>query len=189
MLLEDVSCPLLVNESDSVLVDFASAGNRAAFDVLILRYRNLMRAFAVKTMRSTVDADDVVQEACITAWEKLSTISDGAHVKGWLMRVVYNKSIDRIRKNRPLPMEFADDLPAALSTSPFNLVEALLQNEALTLATEALPARQRRAWVMREFSGCSYAAIAQELDVPISTVRGLLARARRTLASELEAWR
>lgn len=189
MLLEDVGCPLLQNESDSVLVDFAAAGNRAAFDVLVLRYRDLMRAFAVKTMQSSTDADDVVQDTFITAWEKLSTIKDGAHVKAWLMRVVYNKSVDRLRRSGPLPMEFADDLPAAIDTSPFAVVEVLLQNEALSSAAAALPTLQRRAWLMREFSSCSYTDIAQELDVPVSTVRGLLARSRRTLADELAEWR
>jgi RNA polymerase sigma-70 factor (ECF subfamily) len=188
MLLENINSSLLENERDSVLVDFATAGNRAAFDVLVLRYRDLMHAFAAKTMRSSTDADDVVQDTLITAWEKLSTINDGDHVKGWLMRVVYNKCMDRLRRTGPLPLEFADEIPASSSTSPFKVVEALLQNEALTLAAAALPEHQRRAWLMREFSGCSYAVIGQELGVPVSTVRGLLARSRRTLASELKAW-
>ena len=56
-------------------------------------------------------------------------------------------------------------------------------------ALAALPADQRRTWVLKEFGDYGYAEIARDLDLPISTVRGLLARARRTLMRELEEWR
>ncbi|WP_240632206.1 MULTISPECIES: sigma factor-like helix-turn-helix DNA-binding protein [unclassified Cryobacterium] len=52
----------------------------------------------------------------------------------------------------------------------------------------SFPLDQERAWLMREFAGCSYADIAIELVVPESTMRGLLARSRPTLADELAAW-
>ncbi|WP_369826177.1 sigma factor-like helix-turn-helix DNA-binding protein [Cryobacterium sp. N22] len=67
-------------------------------------------------------------------------------------------------------------------------MQLLLQNDALSLALANLPLDQKRAWLMREFSGCSYAVIATQLVVPESTVRGLLARSRHTLAHDLAAW-
>ncbi|WP_167726581.1 sigma factor-like helix-turn-helix DNA-binding protein [Cryobacterium sp. TMT3-29-2] len=68
-------------------------------------------------------------------------------------------------------------------------METLLKSEALSLAIAALPANQRRAWLMREFSASSYVVIAAKLAVPVSTVRGQLARARHNVAKEMNAWR
>lgn len=185
----DIGKLQLDGESDGALVEFALAGNRAAFDILMRRHRSAMLAHAVRTLGSHADSDDVVQESLIVAWEKLPTISDVAHVKAWLMRVVHNKSVDRLRRRGSLPAPLDDNTVASDASSPFAVVETLLQNDALAQALADLPHDQRRAWLMREFSESSYALIASELGVPVSTVRGLLARSRRTLAQELRAWR
>lgn len=189
MMPSEVGQRQLEDESDGALVDFAVAGNRAAFDVLVRRYRSAMLAHAARTLGSSADSDDVVQESLIVAWEKLPTITDPAHVKAWLMRVVHNKSVDRLRRRGPRPAALDEDTLASDASSPFAVVETLLQNDALARALAELPHDQRRAWLMREFSGSSYALIASELGVPVSTVRGLLARSRRTLAQELVDWR
>jgi len=178
---------LLMDEADSVLVDFAIAGNQTAFAILVRRYRPMMHGYAMRTLGSNAESDDVVQETFITAWEKLPTLKDGDHLKAWLMRVVRNKSIDRLRKRHPFTVEIDENTPAILD-SPFAVVETLLQYDALSLALSGLPTNQRRAWLMREFSGGTYSVIAGELNVSVSTVRGLLARSRHTLARELAAW-
>ena len=61
--------------------------------------------------------------------------------------------------------------------------------EAVDVALTLLPERQRSAWLLKEVEGLSYAEIAIVLDVSPTVVRGLLARARTTLASTLEDWR
>lgn len=60
---------------------------------------------------------------------------------------------------------------------------------ALGAALRELPEAQRECWVLREMGGYSYDEIAAELGVPVSTVRGLLARARGFLITRMEAWR
>ncbi|POH65884.1 hypothetical protein C3B61_10040 [Cryobacterium zongtaii] len=110
-------------------------------------------------------------------------------MKAWLMRVVRNKCLDRMRRNVPETAEDDDGTTEILDTEPFKVVETLLQNEALALALANLPTNQRGAWLMREFSDSSHALIADELDIPVSTVRGLLARSRRSLAGALADWR
>jgi RNA polymerase sigma-70 factor (ECF subfamily) len=129
-----------------------------------------------------------VQEVLIIAWDKMSTVRDGEHVKAWLMRAVRNRSIDRLRSARRDPGTLLVEPPARSEEGPLEVVKMLLQNDALALALSNLPVKQRRAWLLREFSGCSYAVISMELDVPESTVRGLLARSRHTLARELAEW-
>jgi len=69
------------------------------------------------------------------------------------------------------------------------LAEASSQRERLTRALGTLSESQRQCWTLREIGGHSYAEIADELDLPASTVRGLLARARQKLMQEMEEWR
>jgi RNA polymerase sigma-70 factor (ECF subfamily) len=64
-----------------------------------------------------------------------------------------------------------------------------LQMDALSSALQRLPELQRRCWIMKEVGGSSYAEIAADLELPVSTVRGQLARARQTLVTEMEGWR
>jgi len=189
MVQREVGHLVLERETDSVLVGLAAAGDRAAFAVLVNRYRAVMGAYAQSTLGSYADADDVVQDVLINAWEKLSTVYDGEHVKAWLMRAVRNRSIDRLRATLRDPGKLPFDTPATVESSPLDAVQLLLQNDALSLALANLPVNQKRAWLMREFSDCSYSIIAIELVVPESTVRGLLARSRHTLAHDLAAWR
>ena len=179
----------LEHETDAALVNLAVAGDSAAFDVLLQRYRANLLGFAVSTLGSPAEADDVVQEAFIAAWNKLSTLNDPSMVKPWLMRVVRNKCMDRLRAASTRLTELDDSVPAPARFSPFEVVSTDLQNDALDVALSALPTNQRRVWEMRELSGLSYAAMAEELDMTLPRVRGLLARARQNLANQMESWR
>jgi RNA polymerase sigma-70 factor (ECF subfamily) len=148
-----------------------------------------MRAYAARLLGSTVESDDVVQEAVVLAWQKMGDVSDGASVKSWLMRIVTNKAIDRIRV-RKQHVDIDDwDAPTPADRSPDHVVEVGLQLDALSSALKRLPELQRQCWIMKEVGGSSYQDMADALDLPVSTVRGQLARARQTLMTEMEAWR
>lgn len=174
---------------DRTIAGRAADGDLRAFEVLVRRHGALMRGFATRILGSTDETDDVVQEAFIVAWQQLPTLEDPAVVKSWLMRIVSRKSIDRVRARRQ-HIDIADhDLPAPDSASPARQAEARSREEALSRALSALPEQQRQCWVLRELAEYSYDDIARELRLPASTVRGLLARARKTLMHDLEAWR
>lgn len=177
------------DEADGFLVELAATGNHAAFEVLVQRYQPRMRGYAVRILRSDADADDVVQETFIAAWDKLASLQNPDAVKSWLMRIVYNKCVDRLRVRQNYPAVIGVDVPAPASNGPNAVVEILLQNEELARVVAGLPTNQRRAWLMHEFSSCSYSVIAKELAVPSSTVRGLLARARKTICESMKTWR
>ncbi|TFB86322.1 RNA polymerase sigma factor [Cryobacterium algoricola] len=180
---------LLEHADDRTLVERTVDGDIRAFEVLVRRHGPLMRAYATRILGSNDEADDVVQETFITAWAKLPTLENPALAKGWLMRIVSHKSIDRIRARRHHSSLEDLDAPAPDHHSPITAVEALSRSEALSQVLSELPTDQRRCWELKEFGDYSYAEIAEELDLPVSTIRGLLARARKTLIREMEAWR
>ena len=164
-------------------------GDVEAFAVLVRRYTPMMRAYTRRMLNASADVDDVVQEAFVTAWQRFTDLDDPSKVKSWLMRIVSRKAVDRIRALRPVVDIDAYDRPAPSNTSPAEVVEARAGIAALGAALNELPAAQRECWVLREMGGYSYDEIAEELGIPATTARGLLARARKYMIVRMEEWR
>jgi RNA polymerase sigma-70 factor (ECF subfamily) len=181
--------PDLDGADDRTLAGRAADGDVAAFEALVRRYGRLMRVYARRILGSDTDVDDVVQDAFVQAWHSLPTLADLGSVKSWLMRIVSNKSIDRLRRRRDDEDLEQREHAAPLAQGPAAQVEARSLDEALSRALNGLPDEQRRCWLLREIAGYSYLDIGRELDLPSSTVRGLIARARKNLIREMEAWR
>jgi len=179
----------LDDASDGILAARAADGDVAAFEKLVYRHGALMRVYAARVLGSHSEADDVVQDVLIQAWSQLDRLNDVNAVRSWLMRMVSNRSIERIRKRKNHANVDDWDAPAPSNASPERVVEVRLQMGALAKAVDGLPEMQKQCWVLREMGGVPYADIAEQLDVPLSTVRGQLARARRTIIKEMEAWR
>jgi RNA polymerase sigma-70 factor (ECF subfamily) len=178
----------LTEADDQTVASRAADGDIRAFEVLMRRYGALVAAYANRILGSEADTDDVVQEAFIAAWQELPNLENEAAVKSWLITIVTRKSIDRIRARRE--HDHIDDHEIEDPTAgPDVSAEGTSLEEALSRALSKLPEDQRRSWVLREVAGYRYTEIAETLDLPVSTVRGLLVRSRRALVLEMEAWR
>lgn len=174
---------------DAIVAGRAMDGDVAAFAVLVRRYTPMMRAYSHRMLNASADVDDVVQEAFVTAWQRLPELDEPAKVKSWLMRIVSHKAVDRLRASRPAVDIDDVDQPAPSHSSPPRVAEAKAEVEALGAALRELPDGQRECWVLREIGGYSYEEIAEELDIPVTTARGLLARARKYIIVRMEEWR
>ncbi len=183
--------PILDDASDGFIAARAADGDPAAFVVLVRRHGPMMRAFARRTLGASDEVDDVVQETFITAWQRLPELADPAKVKSWLMRIVSRKAVDRIRARRAEASIDDEDqgIDMVDDREPSSAVELNSEVAALDAALRALPDTQRTCWVLREIGGYSYEEVAAELDIPVSTVRGLLARARQHVLVRMEGWR
>lgn len=179
----------LQQASDEILAGRAADGDALAFEVIVRRHAPLMRAYAARMLGSTYESDDVVQETFITAWKRLAELNEGAAVKSWLMRILSRRCIDRIRARHEHDDVTELDAAAPAEQGPDYVAEVRTANEALGRALDELPPLQRRCWVLREAGQYSYEEIAQELEIPVSTVRGQLARGRRRLLEAMEGWR
>lgn len=174
---------------DGILAERAADGDVDAFEVLVFRHGSLMRAYAVRVLGDQAEAEDVVQDVLIQAWSQLNRLNDPTAVRAWLMRMVSNRAIDRIRRRKE-HSEIEDwNAPAPAHQSPERIVEARMQMTALSSVLNGLPTMQRECWMLKELGGLSYIEIAESLGIPASTVRGQLARARQTVLREMEVWR
>jgi RNA polymerase sigma-70 factor, ECF subfamily len=178
----------LDDAADALLASRAADGDELAFAVIVRRHAPFLRAFATGLLRSTADVDDVVQESFITAWDKLPELRDPQQLRSWLTTVTARKATDRLRRRTAsVPLDDVDapgDQPG-----PEQTAELSSQMAALSAALADLPDDVRVTWTLREVSGASYEEIAAELDVPVSTVRGRLARARAHLLERMMEWR
>lgn len=175
--------------ADATLVVRAADGDVLAFEVLARRHGPLMRVYAEQVLASNVESDDVVQESFLTAWRKLSDLQEPARFRSWMLQITTRKALDRLRRRRHHDDVDEIDHPSDVARTPERIVETRMQYDALWAALDRLPTDQRRCWLLRETAGMSYQQIAEELELSPSTVRGLLARARRFLAVEMEGWR
>lgn len=179
----------LEHADDHIVAGRAIDGDVAAFAVLVRRYTPMMRAYVRRMLNANADVDDIVQDAFVTAWQRLPELEEPARVKSWLMRIVSRKAVDRIRSTRLHSDIDEVDSPAPLHSSPDHVVQVRAEVDALAAALEELPDAQRECWVLRELAGYSYDEIAAALDIPVSTARGLLARARKFIIVRMEEWR
>ena len=180
---------------DALLAGRAADGDTAAFEALARRYGPLMRASARRLTGSRADADDVVQESLVQAWKQLDSLRDGDAVKSWLLRITGSRSIDHVRrrKNHSGLGDIDQKIDAGTGQAAGGNPESAALNgsrmDALKTALAALPEEQRRCWVLKQFNDQSYEEIAQTLNISVASVRGRLARARVSLAREMEGWR
>ena len=179
-----------VSPCDRELIDATLRGDSAAFGALVRRYQDRLLSAVVHVSGSRDEAEDVVQEAFVQAYLKLTSFAGASSLYTWLYRIAFNTAISRRRKRRG-GMEQARDLGGSEPTDETEPAEdRLLRKERAAVVQRALaqlPDEFRTVLVLREMEGCDYDTIAQILDLPIGTVRSRLHRARLQLKIELTA--
>lgn len=181
------------------LVERARRGDTRAFDDLARAEERALYRHAARIVGVGADAEDVVQDALLSAWKSISSF-EGTSFRAWLFRIVTNRALDRIRarKRRPeLPIEPADDEdvtwaePAAPGP---DLAEIASSREALAVVEQALttvPEEQRAALLLRDVEGFAYEEIALMTGVEVGTVKSRIHRARVAVRNILitRGWR
>lgn len=138
--------------------------------------------------RNEVDAEDVVQEACVRAMRFLSSLRDG-DARPWLFTIVRNTWYSRMARVSPghVPLDDGARDPADEAPDP---EQRLVQQDTVArvrAALEALPEDFREVLLLRDIEGLSYKEIADVVRVPIGTVMSRIARGRGRLAESLRA--
>lgn len=185
--------------ADLELVRLAQAGDAGAFGELVERHRRAVFRAAYAALGSAADADDVSQEAFVTAYRKLDSFRGEASFKTWVLAIVWRKALDRRRSvTRWFRMTvvhgaMAEDAgdPMARVVSPGgspedSLVEGELQRDVRRLIA-VLPRKLRDALLLAGSGDHSYDEIARMLRIPVGTVKWRVSEARRVLRQKLIA--
>lgn len=161
------------------------------------KYRKAVYYLILKMVRNAEDAEDITQEAFTKAFNSLASFDPKFAFSTWLFRIASNASIDFIRRRKLQTMSIhsgTDDegSPMVIQIEDQGLTpdEKFLRQQRkdfLNRAIARLPDKYRRLVQLRYFKEYSYEEVAEELDVPLGTVKAQLHRARELLNKELAA--
>ena len=170
--------------NDDELVRRARKGDREAYGELVGRYQRPLMAKALRYTRHIEDADDLVQETFLRAWDKLGSFRDETRFGGWLFRILGNLAADRGRRSGR-EVSGGDELAAAQPSELKGPDEQLLQQEVVARVQEALKTipegRKQEVFLMRFVEGLPIHEIADKLGVHSGTVKVHLFRLTRDL--------
>ena len=187
------------DEELAALIERARAGDDRAFEELARREERALYRHAARMLGSGPDAEDVVQDAFLSAWRGIRSF-EGTSFRAWVFRIVTNRALDLIRSKRrrpELPLEPAadEDVVWAEPAAPdADLSEIASGREALVVVEEALkgvPEEQRAALLLRDVEGFAYEEIALMTNAEIGTVKSRIHRARVAVRNALviRGWR
>lgn len=182
------------------LIRAAQRGDLEAFNLLILRYQNLLFGIALRLLNDEDAAADAVQEALISAFRRFNTFR-GDSLRSWLARVVVNACYDELRKKRrqhTVPLEQFNADGDEIETSywlvdpqadPELQYESNELESAIQTSLNKLPAIYRLILILVDIEGLSYEEAALVARVPVGTVKSRLARARLQMQKSLQTSR
>jgi RNA polymerase sigma factor (sigma-70 family) len=169
-------------QTDPQLVDRVRAGDDAAYETIVARYREPLTGFAAKLLGgSYADADDVVQDAFIRALPALRATDRPMALRPWLYMIVRNRAFDQRRSANARRTESDErlQLVALADSDPADRAVAREELDEVVANIAALPERQRLALVGRELEGRRLGDVAAELGTSVPATKSLLWRARQ----------
>jgi len=186
----------LSEKPESLLVTEAKSGNYEAFEELVSRYEKKIYRLALRLTGNNEDAEDVLQETFLKAYEHLPDFRQDSLFYTWLVRIAVNEGLMRLRKLRsdksePLEDKVSDDgqvTPREFRDWKPNPEETMQQKEMedlLLKAAQALPPSLRAVFLLRDMEELSTEETANLLGLTTGAVKARLFRARMQLREEL----
>lgn len=195
------TAPISKDTPDGELAQRAAGGEEAAFAAIMQRHNQLMFRTARSILKSDTEAEDALQDAYLRAWRALAGFRADARLSTWLVRIVANEALGRLRRRRApvIPLDAAMNT-IERETQPWHgdaadqLPDTVAMRAQLRALIEAridrLPETFRAVFVLRAVQEMNVKEVAEALDIPEATVRTRFYRARglmrEGMASEID---
>ncbi|HSD24274.1 MAG TPA: RNA polymerase sigma factor [Solirubrobacterales bacterium] len=179
--------PLLRFQDDEKLVALTRRGHQHAFDALVERYQARLLGFCRQMLGSTEDAEDVLQEVFVAAYNAMVADERSIAVRPWLYRIARNRCLNHLRKPTADGQDTMDTHPHMNGVTTHERVQSREEFRSLLSDVGELPETQRSALLLREIDAMSYEEIAKAMDTTVPGVKSLLVRARIALAESSQA--
>ena len=189
--------------TDPELVLRAQQGDNQAFAQLVSRHQRQLYRLAYRMTQSEADAQEILQEAFLNAYQKLPNFRGEAQFSSWLYRIAANSALMRLRRKRRAPDTLPDE-PLDVTGPKFSSEgqfaapprsdwsqradEKMLNGElgrAIDTAVKALPEDYRTVFLLKDVDGLSNEEIAEALGLTVPAVKSRLHRARLALREKL----
>ncbi|WP_093002562.1 sigma-70 family RNA polymerase sigma factor [Rhizobium sp. NFR07] len=139
-----------------------------------------LKRYARSLVRNNADAEDLVQDALVKAYERRGSFRKGANLRSWLFAILHNTHVDTLRSNRSRVRRDGATVSEAEHTIPASQ-EDIVHLRQVHEAFMRLPAEQREALHLVAVEDLSYQQAADTIGVPIGTLMSRVSRARATL--------
>lgn len=185
--------------SDSELVAAAKAGRQEAFAEIVERHSSTIYNLALRMMGNPQEAEEVMQEAFISAFRGLPRFEGRSQLGTWLYRIAYNAALMRLRRRQAptfsldepwetnegalVPRQFVD-----WTALPDDILLSKELRSVLEAALQTLPPSLRSVFVLRDIEGLSTAETAEALELTETNVKVRLHRARLALREKLTGY-
>jgi len=185
----------MAEKTDIELVALARHGDKDAFGLLAQRYQLLAQRFALRFLGNEDGAQDLAQEAMLQAYQSLKSLRDPARFKSWLYGIVLNVCRSHLRDRKidcfslEAVIEGLSFFPAPFSSpvlTPEQLAEEKERYETVLNAVNSLPPAYRDILLLFYYAQLSLQEIATLWQIPVSTVKVRLHRARQRLKTLLQ---
>jgi RNA polymerase sigma-70 factor (ECF subfamily) len=170
---------------DAATIEGFRAGDQAAVRTVFQAYGRLVFTVALRVLGDRGLAEDATQQTFVQAWRAAAAFDPGRELGPWLATIARRAAIDvqrreAIRAPRPVADMTARDAPSAAETA-----ERAYEAWAVRQAVDELPGDERDVVRLQHLEGKSHTEIAEQLGIPIGTVKSRSNRAHRRLASRL----
>lgn len=179
---------------DHRLIAACRQGDLDAFGQLVRRHQDRLYNTVFRLVGNAEDAQDVVQEAFLSAYQSLDGFKGHSEFFTWLYRIAYNTAISFKRKQR-VTLSLSAGTPGAAALEPLDEsehgrpghgLERQEEERRVQAALSKLSPEHRLVLILKDMEGQKYEAMAEILQVPIGTVRSRLHRARAELRAILQ---
>lgn len=189
------------NKADSREEDFAAirkalVGNEQAYEFLQKKYRKVVASLIRRMVKDEDDIDDLTQETFIKAFGSLDSFKFNYSFSSWIYRIASNNCIDFLRRKRFATISISQPIGDGDEEHTFEIKDvsyqpdtSYMQDERQRILFEAidkLPENYRQIIKLRHEEDLDYKDIADQLDLPLGTVKAHLFRARKILLTELK---
>jgi RNA polymerase sigma-70 factor (ECF subfamily) len=173
-------------KTDLQLVQDVKGGEKKAFEELMMRHEKFLMKVVVRLTRDLDLAEDIVQEAFIKAYKRLSLFEGRASFRSWLYQIAINTARNRFRKYSRETLTSEPTEQAVASVAEQDLI-ALDVRAVLQAEIERLPDRQKTALTLRIFEDLSFKEIAELMACPYDTAKANYRHAILKLKERLES--
>jgi RNA polymerase sigma-70 factor (ECF subfamily) len=180
----------LSKRSDAELIALAGQGSVDAFGLIYDRHCAVAYSLAYRICRSREASEEVVQDAFLSLWRSRDRYDSGrGELRTWLLGMVRNSSIDRLRRSgvrerhSARSEELEEQLEAAERTE--DEVQQREQRAEVRVALDTLPAEQRRVIELAYFGGLTHREIASQLGQPVGSIKGRMRLGLAKLQAQL----
>lgn len=194
-MMTDIATSLAPEEDDVSIAHRVAAGDHVAFERLMRRYNRRLYRLARAILKDPAEADDVLQEVYLSAYQSLRQFRGDAALSTWLSRLVLNECSGRLRRNNRrqnvIPMVSSTNRPEVDTVAgrdsdlPDQAIGRAQIRDLLEHKLDQLPEPFRIVFVLRSVEELSVQDTAQTLDIPEDTVRSRHFRARSLLREAL----